>query len=242
MDGCTAVWIGSMPLSCTLKNGHNGKFYVRYIYHSVLNLHEERLPRENGMGHRQSGEMDLGQEWWFLDQVQQQWRHKSTDLRSNSWEADPSILEATSCPGFILPTLEVSTAASLAWAVVLTPSSARSLLASPSCLVPQAFLHPPGAWAPLDPCSISSALSWESRKSPGCNSQCFKTHVGHWSGCETLGYWTSAPSTPKESGSKATDGKCQTVCLGHSRCSINSMHWIQILPHPCTSSGIVGKF
>src|SRR3712207_6948152 len=40
---------------------------------------------------------------------------RSADPRSDSWGADPFIPEATSRPGFHLPTLDLSTAASLAW-------------------------------------------------------------------------------------------------------------------------------
>lgn len=33
-EGCTTASTHLVPLTCTLKNGSNGKFYVIYIYHN----------------------------------------------------------------------------------------------------------------------------------------------------------------------------------------------------------------
>ena len=35
-DGCTILWIRLMPLTYTLENGSNGKFYVTYISCQIL--------------------------------------------------------------------------------------------------------------------------------------------------------------------------------------------------------------
>ena len=36
-DGCTTVWMNLNSLTCTLKNGWDGKFYIMYILSQLEN-------------------------------------------------------------------------------------------------------------------------------------------------------------------------------------------------------------
>ena len=66
------MWIDLMPLSCTLNNGWNGKFYVTYIllqifFYFLICKNVLRTVRRRVRKKPKSWQLTVGQPWWDSD-------------------------------------------------------------------------------------------------------------------------------------------------------------------------------